>query len=61
MVGHFRTYIISGVGHPRSDLVVPLMLWTVAYNGQGIGIYYSSFGIVPTLLRMGNISGRPYY
>jgi hypothetical protein len=29
---HYRTNIINGVGHPRSDLVVSLMLYTVAYN-----------------------------
>jgi hypothetical protein len=33
--GHYMRYIISGVGHPRSDSVVPLMLWTVMYNGRG--------------------------
>jgi hypothetical protein len=32
MSGHYRTNIISGVGHPRSDLVVPLVLCTVACN-----------------------------
>ena len=38
MDGHFRTYIISGVGHPRSNSVVPLVLCTVAYNEWGISI-----------------------
>jgi hypothetical protein len=30
MGGHYRMDIISGVGHPRSDSVVPLMLCMVA-------------------------------
>ena len=30
--GHYKMYIISGVGHPRSDMVMTLMLWKVAYN-----------------------------
>jgi hypothetical protein len=30
MNGHYRTNIISGVGHPRSNLVVPLVLCTIA-------------------------------
>ena len=33
--GHYRTYIISFVGHPRSDSFVPLVLCTIAYNIQG--------------------------
>jgi hypothetical protein len=32
---HFRTDIISGMGHPRSNLVVLLVLCTVAYNIWG--------------------------
>jgi hypothetical protein len=30
MDGHYRTNNISSVGHPRSDSVVPLVLYTVA-------------------------------
>jgi hypothetical protein len=30
--GHYRMDIISGMGHPRSDLVVLLVLCIVAYN-----------------------------
>jgi hypothetical protein len=30
--------IISSVGHLRSDSVVPLVLCTIAYNIQGIGV-----------------------
>jgi hypothetical protein len=35
---HYKAYIISGVGHLRSDLVVSLMLWTVVYNIRGTGV-----------------------
>jgi hypothetical protein len=35
---HYRTDIISGVGHLRSDLIVPLVLCTIAYNIWGIGV-----------------------
>jgi hypothetical protein len=35
---HYRTYIISGVGHPRSDSVVLLVLWTVVYNIRGTDV-----------------------
>jgi hypothetical protein len=33
MDGHYRTDIISSVGHPRSDSVVPLVLCKVVCNG----------------------------
>jgi hypothetical protein len=33
MDGHYRMDITSGVGHSRSDSVVPLALCTVACNG----------------------------
>jgi hypothetical protein len=36
--GHYRLDIISGVGHPRSDSVMPLVLCTVTCNGCGTGI-----------------------
>jgi hypothetical protein len=38
MVGHYKTDIISGMGHPRSNSVVPLVLCTVAYNDWGTSI-----------------------
>jgi hypothetical protein len=38
MGGHYRTNIISNVGHPRSDSVVPLVLCMVVYNIWGIGV-----------------------
>jgi hypothetical protein len=54
-----RTSLI-GVGHSRSDLIVPLMLRTVCYAMVGaLTLYYKSLGTVPTLLRRGNISSRP--
>jgi hypothetical protein len=36
--GRYRMDIISGVGYPRSDSVMPLVLCMVAYNIQGIGV-----------------------
>jgi hypothetical protein len=36
--GHYRTDIISNVGHLRSHLVVPLVLYMVACNGWDTGI-----------------------
>jgi hypothetical protein len=30
--GHYRMYIISSVGHSRSDSIGLLVLWTVAYG-----------------------------
>jgi hypothetical protein len=38
MGGHYRIDIISGVGHPRSDLVVPLVLCTVVTTCMGKSI-----------------------
>jgi hypothetical protein len=35
---HCRTNIISGVGHLRSNSVLPLVLCTVVHNIQGTGI-----------------------
>jgi hypothetical protein len=35
---HYRTNIISGVGHPRTDSVVPLVLCTVACNSWSTNI-----------------------
>jgi hypothetical protein len=59
--GHYRMKIISGVGHSRLDSVVPLVLCTVAYNIRGTGVVLQVFETTPTLMEMGNISGRPYY
>jgi hypothetical protein len=51
---------LVGVGHSRSDLVMPLLLRTVCCAMVGaLALYYKSLGIAPTLLRMGNISGKP--
>ena len=35
---YYRTYIISSVGHLRSNSVGLLVLWTVAYNIWGTSI-----------------------
>jgi hypothetical protein len=36
--GHYRINIISGVGHSRSDSIIPLGLYMVAYDIRGTGI-----------------------
>jgi hypothetical protein len=52
--------LLVGMGHLRSDLILPLMLHTVCcVMAEALVLYYRSLGIVPTPLRMGNISGRP--
>jgi hypothetical protein len=54
-----RTSLV-GVGHLGSDSIVPLMLRTVCYAMAGaLTLYYRSLGTASTLLRRGNISGRP--
>jgi hypothetical protein len=35
---HYKMDIISGVSHTRSNLVVPLVLYTMAYNIRDIGV-----------------------
>jgi hypothetical protein len=61
MDGHYRTDIISSVGHPRSDSVVPLVLHTVCYAmAEAPTLYYRSLVTASTLLKRVNISGRPY-
>jgi hypothetical protein len=53
---------LVGVGHSKSDSIVPLMLRTICYVMVGaLALYYWSLEIVSTLLRRENISGRPYY
>jgi hypothetical protein len=53
---------LVGVGHSRLELIVPLMLHTLCCAmARALALYYRSLGTVSTLLRMGNISGRPYY
>jgi hypothetical protein len=36
--GHYRVDIISGVGHPNSDLVMLLVSCTVVYNIWGTDV-----------------------
>ena len=38
MSGHYKTDIISGVGHPRSNSVVLLVLCMIMYNIWGTGV-----------------------
>jgi hypothetical protein len=55
-----RTSLV-GVGHLRSDSIVPLMLRTVCYAmAEALTLYYRSLRTTSTLLRRGNILGRPY-
>jgi hypothetical protein len=35
---HYRMEVINGVGYPRSDSIVPLVLCTVAYNIWGTDV-----------------------
>ena len=60
--GHYRTDIISGVGHLRSDSVMSLVLCTIyCAMAEASALYYRSLGTMSTLLIKGNISSRPYY
>jgi hypothetical protein len=52
--------LLVGVGYSRSDSIVSLMLRTVCYTMVGtLALYYRSLETTPTLLKRGNISGRP--
>jgi hypothetical protein len=54
-----RTSLV-GMGHSRLNLIVPLMLRTIYYAMTGaLTLYYRFLGTASTLLRMGNISGKP--
>jgi hypothetical protein len=51
---------LVGVGHSGSDPIVPLVLRTVCCAMAGaLALYYRFIGTASTLLRRGNISGRP--
>jgi hypothetical protein len=55
-----RTSLV-GVDHSRSDSIVPLILCTVCCAmARALALYYRSLGTASTLLRRGNISGRPW-
>jgi hypothetical protein len=61
MDGHYRTDVINGVDCPRSDSVMLLVLRTVCCAMARVpALYYKSLRTTSTLLRRGNISGRPY-
>jgi hypothetical protein len=52
MDDHYTTDVISGVGHPRSDSIVPLVLHTVRCAMAGaLTLYYRSLGTASTMLR----------
>jgi hypothetical protein len=54
-----RMSLVS-VGYLRSDSIMLLMLCTVCCAMAGVlALYYRSLGTAPTLLRRGNILGRP--
>jgi hypothetical protein len=51
---------LVGVGHSGLDPLMPLMLRTVCCTMAGaLALYYRSIRIVSTLLRRGNILGKP--
>jgi hypothetical protein len=51
---------LVGVGHLGSDPIVPPVLRTVCCAmARALALHYRSLGIASTLLRRGNISGRP--
>jgi hypothetical protein len=53
---------LVGVGYSRSNSIVPLMLRMVYCTMAGaLTLYYRSLETTLTLLRISNISGRPYY
>jgi hypothetical protein len=54
------TDIISGVGRPRSDSVVPLVLCMVACNGWSTGIVLQVPRDSTNLAEKGYISSKPY-
>ena len=61
MGGHYRMNVISGVGHPRLDLVVLLVLRMVqCAMARARALYYRSLRTASTMLRKDNISSRPY-
>jgi hypothetical protein len=62
MDGHYRTDVISGVGNSGIELgrVASVTYGMFRAIAGALPLYYRSLGIVSTLLRRGNISGRPY-
>jgi hypothetical protein len=53
---------LVGVGHPRSNSVIPLMLHMVCcVMDRTLALYYRFLETAPTLLRMNNILGIPFY
>jgi hypothetical protein len=57
-----RQTSLVGVSHSRLDSIVSLMLHMVCSAiVRALTLYYRSLGTALTLLRRGNISGRPYF
>jgi hypothetical protein len=51
---------LVGVSHSRLDSIMPLMLCTVCCAMAGVlALYYRSLKIASTLLKRGDILGRP--
>jgi hypothetical protein len=57
---YYRMDIISGMSHPRSDLIVLLVLCMVAYNIWGTSVILQVHRDNANPTGMGNISGRSY-
>ena len=58
---HYRMDIISGMSYSRSDSDLPQVFYTECCAMVGaLALYYRSLGTMSTLLRMSNISDRPY-
>jgi hypothetical protein len=56
-----RRMPLVGVGHSGLDSILSLMLHTVCYAmAEALTLYYRSLETASTLLRRGNILGRPY-
>jgi hypothetical protein len=59
MNGHYKMDIISSVAEVRLGRAASVMYGSCAISRASV-LYYKSLGIVSTLLRRGNISGRLY-
>jgi hypothetical protein len=52
MDGYYKTDVISGVGHPRSDSVVLLVLHSVqCAMARALALYYRFLGTTSTLVK----------
>jgi hypothetical protein len=62
MDGHYRTDVISGVGHSGVELdrAASVTYGMFRVIAGALALYYRSLGTASTLLKKGNISDRPY-